>query len=179
VLHTAWQSAIFHQESWRTFTTYTKQLARSLNRHVPASPPFAPNGSRIGGTFSNSASARPTHCAVHVTSFVPRLQKPRRCPYRLRHKLHCCPTCGLNGATAEYTGDCENVPSAPVKIHVHVMACMYILRHSCWLPVAGTARQTRDIVTLIIDGMDRKKYLLPRWKWGRTPKDAKNYTVPA
>ena len=31
---------------------------------------------------------------------------------------------------------------------------------------------------MIIDGMDKKKYLLPRWKWGRTPKDAEHLHRP-
>lgn len=43
---------------------------------------------------------------------------------------------------------------------------------------AKVSRQTRDIATLILDGMERRKFALPKWPWGRTPKDAEKYHRP-
>ena len=65
---------------------------------------------------------------------------------------------------------------AQVALQCHLQA-QYSDRLIYW-GLRLRAQLRRDVLVAILDGMDHSKYLLPRWSWGRTPKDAHGLERP-
>lgn len=65
---------------------------------------------------------------------------------------------------------------AQVALQTHLRA-QYSDRLVYW-GLRLRAQLRRDILVAILDGMDHSKFTLPRWTWGRAPKDAHGLERP-
>jgi hypothetical protein len=65
---------------------------------------------------------------------------------------------------------------AQVALQIHLRA-QYSDRLVYW-GLRLRAQLRKDILVAILDGMDHSKFTLPRWTWGRSPKDAHSLVRP-
>ncbi len=67
-----------------------------------------------------------------------------------------------------------------VTLQEHVAASEFLMRHlqdqwldrKCYWSLRTRARTQKDLLCVITDGMDKSKFCLPRWAFGRCPKHA-------